>query len=172
MRRGEVLGARWSDLDLEAATLKVRQTVISVHYKIVFSTPKTRRGRRQIELDQGTVAALRAHRKAQAAERLAHPDYQDHGLIFCNPDGSPLHPQTFSQAFERIVARLGVPTISVHGLRHTHIELSLQAGVRADVVSRRAGHATVAFTLERYAHAFPAHQADAAEVVARLVLGS
>jgi integrase len=61
--------------------------------------------------------------------------------------------------------------IPFHGLRHTHIELSLQAGVRPDVVSRRVGHATVAFTLERYAHALPAQQADAAEVVAALVRG-
>ncbi len=171
MRRGELLGARWSDLDFGAARLSVRQTVISVDYKIVLSTPKTKRGRRSIALDEGTIQTLRAHRKVQAQERLAHPAYMDNDLIFANPDGTPIHPQTLSQSFERLVISSGLPMLSLHGLRHSHATLGLQAGVHPKVMSERLGHATVAFTLDRYSHAIPAMEADAAEMVAKLVMG-
>jgi integrase len=115
MRRGEVLGVRWGDLDAGNHRLAIRQTVLSVNYKVTFGTPKTARGRRLIALDPATVAALLAHRERQNAERVALAGgYIDQGLIFAKIDGSPIHPDFFSQCFDRKVAKLSIPKIRLH----------------------------------------------------------
>jgi integrase len=173
MRRGEVLGLRWADLDLEAGWLSVRQTLVVVDNQPRVSEPKTDRGRRRIALDAETVAALRAHHTAQAAERLvAGPAWQGTDLVFTRPDGAPLHPEYVRRQFDRHLHRNGVPRTRFHDLRHTHATLALQAGVHPKVVSERLGHATVAMTLDVYSHAIPAMQQDAATTVADLVTGT
>lgn len=169
LRRGELLGARWSDLDLDKGRLAVRQAVISVDDKIVFGTPKTGKGRRSVALDDGTVKVLRTHRAAQALAR--GEDYDDHDLIVASPKGTPIHPQTFSETFDRLVRESGLPRIRLHDLRHTHATLSLQAGVHPKVVSERLGHANISITLDTYSHAIPGMESDAAEMVAKLVMG-
>lgn len=172
MRRGEVLGLRWRDVDFKAGRLAVRQTVVSVNYQVMFGSPKTTRGRRSIALDATTVAALQAHRRVQAAEREAlGPGYQDNDLVFAKEDGAPLHPDYFSQLFDRTVARSGLPRIRLHDLRHTHATLGLAAGIQPKVMSDRLGHATVAFTQDVYMHAIPRLEEEAAEQVALLIFG-
>ncbi len=169
MRRGEVLGLRWIDVDLQAACLSVRHTLISVAYEIQTSTPKTHRAR-VVDLDPQTVMQLEAHRDRQRAERQScGPAHQDHGLVFARPDGTPLHPDVFSQTFERIVRRAGLPRIRLHDLRHTHATLAIKAGVPIRVVSERLGHQSPAFTLRQYAHVIPGMQAEAAAQVATLI---
>lgn len=169
MRRAEILGLRWRDLDLEARRLSVRQTLVSVGYEIVKSTPKTHQGG-TIDLDPGTVERLRRHRVRQLREREEWgSDYHDNDLVFCREDGSPVHPHTFSQAFERIVARSELPRIPLHGLRHTHATIGLAIGVPAKVVTERLGHENVAFTLKQYAHVLPGMQAEAAKLIAEKI---
>lgn len=173
LRRGEVLGARWRDLDLENGRLAVSQTVISVDYHIKFSTPKTARGRRSVAIDTETVRVLREHRKRQLEERLALGGYaEDLGLVFCAFDGRPIHPSNLSKWFAKLVARAGVPRIRFHDLRHTHATLALAAGIHPKVVSERLGHSSVSITLDTYSHAIPAMEAEAAERVAAIVAGS
>lgn len=110
MRRGEVLGLRWRDVDLDVGRLAVRQTVVAPANQIQFSTPKTAKGIRSIALDGGTVEALRAHRRRQAQERLAFgPDYADNSLVFCQPDGMPMQPNAFTKTFDRLVASSRLP---------------------------------------------------------------
>jgi integrase len=170
MRRAEILGLRWRDLDLESGRLSVRQTLVSVGYKIVRSTPKTHQAR-TIDLDAGTVTRLRNHRVRQLQDRQQWgDDYEENDLVFCRENGSPLHPHTFSQAFERIVARSGLPKIPLHGLRHTHATVGLAVGVPAKVVTERLGHENVAFTLKQYAHVLPGMQAEAAKLIASAVI--
>ncbi len=173
MRRGEVLGLRWRDIDFDNRRLAVRQTVLTVAYRVTLGTPKTDRGRRSIALDGATLAALEVHRQRQAQERrLLGPSYQDNDLVFARVDGQCLHPDYFSQLFERTVARLGLPRIRLHDLRHTHATLGLAAGVAPKVMSDRLGHATVAFTQDVYMHAIPAMASEAAEQVASLIFGT
>ena len=170
MRRAEVLGLRWRDLDLDAARLSVRQTLVSVGYEIVKSTPKTHQAR-TIDLDSGTVKRMRSHRNRQLEDRQEWGgDYEENDLVFCKENGSPIHPHTFSQAFERIVARSGLPKIPLHGLRHTHATVGLALGVPAKVVTERLGHENVAFTLKQYAHVLPGMQAEAAKLIASAVI--
>jgi integrase len=172
MRRGEVLGLRWADLDLDGAWLSVRQTLIVVDNHPQLSQPKTARGGRRVALDPGTVASLRVHHKAQAAERLAAgPTWTHSDLVFSRQDGALLHPEYIRRQFERHIDRAGLPRIRFHDLRHTHATLALQAGVHPKVVSERLGHTTVALTLDIYSHAIPAMQQEAAVTIAGLISG-
>ena len=171
MRRGEVLGLRWKDVDLGNARLHVRQAVVSVAYEVIVSSPKNHHAR-VIDLDPRTVEHLRLHRKRQVQEReLWGDDYIENDLVICKENGEPLHPQTYSQAFERIVAKSDLPRIRLHDLRHTHATIALSAGIPTKVVSERLGHESPAFTLKRYAHVMPVMQAEAASAFAALVAG-
>lgn len=171
MRRGEILGLRWNDLDLDRSRLSVRQALVSVGYEIVHSTPKSHSAR-VIDLDAKTVDQLRAHRATQEAERAEWgADYQDQDLVVAKENGEPIHPHTFSQSFERLIEKANLRTIRLHDLRHTHATLALKAGVPVKVISERLGHESPAFTLKQYAHVIPGMQAEAAAQVASLVDG-
>jgi integrase len=171
MRRGEVLGLRWSDLDLDAARLSVRQALVAVGYDVITSTPKSHNAR-VIDLDAETVRKLRRHRREQNDERTEWgADYHDQDLVVAKENGAPIHPHTFSQSFKRIINRAGLRTIRLHDLRHTHASLALKTGVPVKVVSERLGHESPAFTLKQYAHVLPGMQAEAARSVAALVAG-
>ena len=165
MRRGEVLGLRWTDVDLDAARIAVRQTVLAVRYQVIVGSPKTARGNRSIAIDQITVEALRRLRSAHEVDALD-------ALVFGRPDGRPHHPDYVSQTFERTVARLGLPRIRLHDLRHTHATLGLAAGIPTKVMSDRLGHATTAFTQDVYMHAIPPLEADAAERIAAMIFAT
>lgn len=170
MRRAEILGLRWQDLDLAVGRLAVRQTMTAVGYKIVKGSPKTHQAR-TIDLDPITVKRLRQHRERQSEDRQEWGnDYHDEDLVFAREDGSPVHPHSFSQTFERVVARSGLRPIPLHGLRHTHATVGLSLGVPAPVISERLGHEDVAFTLKQYAHVLPGMQADAARRIASAVM--
>ena len=168
MRRGEVLGLRWCDIDLDARRLSVRQALVSIAYDVEISDVKTGTGRRAIDLDPVTVDVLKAWRIRRAEEKGGiEPTGGE--LVFVKPDGSWIHPQSFSQVLDRKVAKLDVPAISLHDLRHTHATLLLKAGVHVKVVSERLGHANVAFSMSVYQHVLPGMQAEAASTFARLV---
>jgi integrase len=178
MRRGEVLGLRWSDVDLDGARLTITRTLISTGAQrrgdpaMAWGTPKTAKGRRQVALDAGTITALRAHRTRQLEERLAvGAGYVDQDLVVAMPDGQPVHPKTMSYWFTLEIKRLGLPRIRLHDLRHTHATLALIAGVHPRVVQERLGHANVSITLDTYSHVDLDMQAAAAASVAALVTG-
>jgi integrase len=170
MRRGEALGLKWDDVDLEAGRLSVRRALIPSGREVVVSEPKTARGRRSIALDPETVAVL----KGQAARQLAaQADWQegwiDSGYVFTTENGEPLNPEDVTRYFRQAVKKSMLPKIRLHDLRHTHATLALQAGVHPKVVSERLGHANVSITLDTYSHAIPAMQEEAAALIAGLV---
>jgi integrase len=171
MRRGEALGLRWSDVDLENGRLSVRRALIPTNREVVVSEPKTAKGRRVIALDPATVEVL----KSQAARQLDEQDeweglWTDSGLVFTAEDGSALDPESISRWWRLAVKTSMLPKIRLHDLRHTHATLALQAGIHPKVVSERLGHATVSITLDTYSHAIPAMQEEAAALIAGLVL--
>jgi integrase len=171
MRRGEALGLRWSDVDLDAGRLRVVQTVIQVRSKVTIGEPKTARGRRPIALDAGTVAVLCEHRRRSVEQRvLVGPAFEDRGLVFHHPDGSCLKPDAVSAAFVRRVRAAGLSRLTLKGLRHTWATLALERGIHPRVVQERLGHSTIAITLGIYSHVVPTLHDEAAQLVADLVL--
>lgn len=173
MRRGELLGLRWSDLDLEAGTLSVRQIRTVARYKVLTLTPKTDKGTRTIALDPQTVAALRAHRVAQMEERLlVGPSYSNSAdLVFTREDGHPIHPERLSSWFMKLCRISGLPIIRLHDVRHSYVTALLAAGVPLKVVSQRIGHASPMVTMTIYQHVLPGDDRAAAGVGARAILG-
>jgi integrase len=133
---------------------------------------KTARGRRAFALDPATVAALKAHRKRQAAERLAWAGaYTDSGLVFTREDGTLIDPRWLTKQFTHLAKAAGLPRLSLHGLRHSYASNALRAGVPVEVVSGRIGHAQVSTTLDIYVSTHQAQDAEAAERVAAVILG-
>jgi integrase len=178
MRRGELLGLRWSDLDLGGARLSVRRSVGVVKVEGVGKTlvegPTKGKRARVLDLDLGTVEVLRKWRVDRAALSLQLVRHD--ASIFGDLDGESLHPERFSARFvekqaqcRRTLGEAAPPQVKLHDLRHTHATLLLKAGVPVKVVSERLGHATVMITLETYAHVMPGMQAEAAATFARLL---
>lgn len=172
-RRGEALGLRWQDLDLDGATAIIRQQVSVIDHVVVVSAgTKTGRGR-AVGLDARTVSVLRAQRAAQVQARLIMgTGWQHHDLVFASPDGSPLDPESVSQQFRRRVAALGLPRIRLHDLRHSWATLALEAGLDVKIVANRLGHSSTTITRDVYQHVSPATDTAAAELVAGLIFGA
>jgi len=174
MRRSEILGLRWMDVDFRMATISVVQVMHRLRGgRIVFQEPKTQKGRRLVDLSPTAVLALRAHHERQEAKQdmlglaLAGSD-----LVFSQPDGSPSLPDTLSHAFAKIAARAGLPGVRLHDLRHTHATLMLRQGVHPKVVQERLGHSTIGVTLDTYSHVTPGLQRAAAMTFDRELEGS
>jgi integrase len=170
MRRGEAIGLRWSDVDLEAGRLSVRRALIPIGRDVVVSEPKTTKGRRVIALDPVTVEVLKARAARQLDEQREWDETSvDSGLVFTQENSAALDPESVSRYFRQAVKKALLPPIRLHDLRHTHATLALQAGIHPKVVSERLGHATVSITLDTYSHAIPAKQEEAAALIAGLV---
>jgi integrase len=170
LRRAELCGLRWQDVDLDNSRLVVRQAITTVDHEPSLGYVKSTRSRRVIDIDATTVAVLKAQRAHQLEERLrGGPAWVDTGLTFTMPDGRGWHPDVMTRAFARLVKRSGLPRIRLHDLRHSHATHLLAAGTNVRVTSERLGHASVSFTLDVYGHVLPGQQADAAAAVSALV---
>jgi integrase len=172
MRRGEILGLRWGDVDFNTAQLAVARSLVSVGYELHETRGKSRTARRPVHLDARTVDVLRAWRQ-QRTDEHAEFDVDDPNVhVFARPDGQPTHPQLLSDAFQKLVHRSGLPRIRFHDLRHTHATLLLKAGVPIKVVSERLGHSTPGFTMATYQHVIPGRQQEAAKTFGDILRSS
>jgi integrase len=170
MRRGELLGLLWRHIDLEAGRLRVEQQLIPTKGGATFGPPKSRRSERTIALDPATVDTLRHHRDTQQLERaLAGPAYTDGDLVFCNELGAPIYPQRLTERFAGHRRAAGIPTGSLHVLRHTAATIALTEGVPLHVVAGRLGD-DARTLLGTYAHLLPHSDAQAAEAVAAAIV--
>jgi integrase len=157
LRRGELLGLRWDDTDLELGTLRVGRALVREGGRHTLGETKTRRGRRQINLTPRTVNALKKHRKKQLEEKMKLAGlYKDHGLIFASGVGTPVNPEILvKRSFKPLLKKAGLPEIRFHDLRHTCATLLLSRGVHPKLVQELLGHATIAMTLDTYSHYLP-----------------
>jgi len=180
MRRAELAGLRWSDVDFARARLTPRAPRVVVNYQVHESGTKTASGRRSLALDPATLEALREHRRRQAAERAVAELVDRNDLVFTWPDGRALHPDLVTDWFRRHAKRAtweqdgrqkaGLPAIRLHDVRHSYATAALAAGIPAKIVSERLGHANVQITLDTYSHVIPGLDEQAAATVARLIL--
>ena len=154
LRRGEVLGLRWSDIDLNKAELTVTQTRVLVGTEVVIEPPKSRNGFRTLPLDEELVTDLRQLLKLQQAEaEEAGEAYDSSGFVVTDEIGAPVHPEWYSDEFGRVLRAAGVRRITLHDSRHTTLSLMEKAGVPISVISKWAGHFDSAFTQKTYVHA-------------------
>jgi len=163
MRRGEVLALRWCDVYLDRGAVAVVRSLEQIIGGLNFKEPKTEHGRRSIALPSVTIDALRQHKVKQAQQRLQLGlGRDDDGLVCARHDGAPRSPQSLTKEFNRLIAKLDVPKITFHGLRHSHATQLLGAGIHPKVAQERLGHSTIATTMDLYSHVTESMQEDAA----------
>lgn len=170
MRRGEVIGLRWQDVDLDRGLVSVRQQVVQLGGKLHVGPPKTKSGYRALALDAVSVEVLRAHRAAQGLEKDAWgAAWHQTGHVFTRPDGRLLSPELVSRRFRELSESAGLPVIRFHDLRHTSASMALAAGIAMKVVSDRLGHSTTGITADLYTHVVPVVAQEAADAIAALI---
>lgn len=163
MRLGEILGLRWKDVDLDGSCLRIVCTLQRTPSALTFAEPKTDNSRRQIDLTQAAVAALRRHRASQLEERLkAGPVWEDNGMVFANEVGRPIDGGNLRcRSFLPLLKRAGLPCIRFHDLRHSAATLLLSQGIHPKIVSEMLGHSSITMTLDIYSHVLPTMQRQA-----------
>jgi integrase len=164
LRRGELLGLRWADVDLPRRQLRIWQTLQRVRGEgVVFGPPKSRSSKRVLTMPELVVRALTEHRQLQREDkRAAGAEWIDLGLVFTTDSGRHVEPRNLNTAFVRLIARSGVRPIRFHDLRHTCATLLLSRGVSARMVMDVLGHSQIAVTMNVYGHVIPAMQHEAA----------
>jgi integrase len=156
LRRGEVSGLKWQNVDLEAGTIRVVETRVVVAAKPTASTPKTSAGRRALSLDDRLVSELKAHWARQARERLAAGEgWEDTDYLFVDELGHPYRPETISRKFKKLGADADLRPIRLHDTRHTAASLMLAAGEVPKVVAEMLGHSSPTITMNIYQHLMP-----------------
>ncbi len=176
LRQGEALGLKWSDISLDAGTLRVNRQLQRVRRdgeksgRLEFSEPKNA-SRRIVGLPQKAVRALKEHRKLQLEEKLrAGGTWQENGLVFTTGEGKPLDAQNVvNRSFKPLLKRAGLPSVRFHDLRHSCLSLLAQRGEPIRDLQALAGHATAAFTLQRYTHHYGSSAKRTADTMSEIL---
>lgn len=165
MRRAELLGLRWQDVDTNMGTISIHQTLQRLPGQgFIFTDPKSQKSRRQVLVPPILIEILKEHRCKQLENRMRLGErYQDHGLVFPKQDGQPEDPSNISHRFKALVDRLGLSGLRFHDLRHLHATILLAQGIHPKVVQERLGHQTVTLTLDTYSHVIPTIQKEVVE---------
>lgn len=163
MRRGELFGLRWSDINIERGILYVRRT--TNRYKgvgVVENDPKTKTSLRQIMLSEPALEALKKHKERQEQEKQMLGDkWQDRNLVFCGRYGGFLIPDTLRKNLNKVLQDAGLPHIRFHDLRHSAATIMLTMGVHPKIVQEMLGHSTITITMDTYSHLVPSMQKEA-----------
>ena len=162
LRRGELLGLKWEDLDLEQGTLRVQRQVSRINGEVVEAPLKTKNSYRTISLGTDAVGILKEQRK-----KCGSSEY-----VFPSPTGGPISPDSVIQMLHRVLKRAGLPKVRFHDLRHTFATVALQNGVDIKTVSGMLGHYSAGFTLDTYAHVTTAAQREAAKTMGNILSGA
>lgn len=153
LRRSELLGLRWQDVDLKKGTITVNQTMVRVKGGYTFGEPKTKKSRRTIPLPGAVTSTMKAWKTAQNKEKLAFDgEYNGLGLVFCNEIGQPYPPEQIGRTFKQDLEKAKLPGIRFHDLRHGHATMLLELGEDLKVISDRLGHSTITLTADTYSH--------------------
>lgn len=167
MRRGEVLGLSWADVELHNKIIRVQQTLVqkSGEGSIIKETPKTNSSRRSITIENNIIDMLKTIRKIQNERQLllGKKYNTNHNLVFCKQNGERYYPSTVDRKFKKVLKKTKLnPKLNIHSLRHTHATLLLKAGVNPKIVQERLGHSSIRETLDTYSHVIPTMQKETA----------
>ena len=171
MRRSELLGLRWQDINLILSQISVSRALHHLQdNSYVFTQPKSARSRRTIALSPSAVMMLqRYYDKKQMDNAMLNLPFADDTLVFSTWNGKPLRPDTITQAWQNIAAQSSIKVIRLHDARHTHASLMLKQGIHPKIVQERLGHSSIQITLDTYSHVAPGLQEAAAQRFDELV---
>lgn len=156
LRRSELLGLRWSDIDFDNKTLSVNQTVIKDGSTLLMKpTAKTNSSRRTISLDNYTLSNLNKHLLTIKERQSQTVNWKNYNLVFPSIDGNPYYPDTVSKYCKKYAKQIGIDNFTMHGTRHTHATLLLEAGVNFKIIQVRLGHSSFQETMNTYSHVTP-----------------
>ena len=156
MRRSEVLGLRWQDVNLEEGTVSVSQVLVPLIQGVTFEEPKTKQSRRTIPLLPEVTEELKAWRKRWLAERMRlGPDWPETDLVFPSEVHTAILPRNFTRVFHAICREAGIENFTIHGLRHSFASYLLAKGVHPKVVSEVLGHSSITITMDTYSKLIP-----------------
>ena len=162
LRRGELLGLKWEDINLERGDLRVRRQVSRINGEVVEAPLKTKNAYRTLPLAEDTVSVLKEQRR-----KVGNSPW-----VFPSPNGGPISPDSVLHMLHRVLKRAGLPKVRFHDLRHTFATLALQNGVDVKTVSGMLGHFSAGFTLDTYAHITSAAQRQAAQTMGSVLAGT
>lgn len=162
LRRGELLGLKWEDMDLERGDLRVKRQVARINGEITEAPLKTKNAYRTLPLAEDTIGVLKEQRR-----KVGNSPW-----VFPSSNGGPISPDSVLHMFHRVLKRAGLPKVRFHDLRHTFATLALQNGVDIKTVSGMLGHFSAGFTLDTYAHVTGAAQRQAAQTIWNVLSGS
>ena len=166
LRSAELLGLRWTDVDLNAGALRVSQTLQRIDGQWRFVEPKSKHSARTLSLPASVIAALRIQKDRQAFERRVAGDlWQEWGLVFTTPKGTPLEPSNLNGRLHALLDAAGLPRQGMHSLRHCCASILLVQGVSPRVVMEQLGHSQISLTMDTYSHVMPAMLRDAADAL-------
>jgi integrase len=164
MRRNELLGLWWKDINLDEAVLHLNRSIHRTGGKTLYQPPKTKSGRRAIDLTPSSAIMLRELKEKQKMSGLFYGyKIAENSPVFIRTTGEPLLPTTVTHGFKKIVRKLGLDRLRFHDLRHTHATVMLLQRVHPKVVQERLGHAKISTTMDLYSHVMPSMQRDAVE---------
>lgn len=167
LRQGELLGLRWSEVDLQNGTLRVIRALQRRRGVTALVQPKSETSRRALRLPEPVIDALRQHRELRAAQTVVQLDSM--GLVFTAADGKPLEPTAVLRLFQGHLRRAGLPVIRFHDLRHSCASILLASGVPLTVVSSILGHSSIRLTSDTYGHLLARSQEEAAKAMTRML---
>jgi integrase len=172
MRRCELAGSLVDLLDLDTGTLDIGPTRVVVDGKVIESDGKTANAQHVLALDPFTLAVLRAHVEMLDQERKDFgPDYHERGWLFCWENGKPPHPDTITRRFKRLSRAADLPQIDLHDVRHSYATAGRNAKIDWKALSKRIGHADVAFTMKQYVQTDLEADREVANTLADLIIG-
>lgn len=174
LRRGEILGLRWEDVDFEKNKASIRQTYVQLSDGTMeYEDPKTSSGQRVVSLPEQSIKRLKQHRTQQKKREMAFQSaWPDNDLIFRTKNGKPIDPSNLIRDFKKVLEKADLDDIAFHDLRHTHATLMLKQGEHPKVVQERLGHKSISITLDTYSHVLPDLQEDAAQRLGDNIYGS
>ena len=159
LRRGELLGLKWEDIDFKHANLRVKRQIARINGEVVEAPLKTKNAYRMLPLAEDTIAVLKEQKKKAGGSHW----------VFPSPTGGPISPDSVLHMLHRVLKRAGLPRVRFHDLRHTFATLALQNGVDIKTVSGMLGHFSAGFTLDTYAHVTIAAQKEAAKTMGKVL---
>lgn len=178
MRRGELMGLKWQDIDFATNTLQIRRILSRIPTKVegkgyTEAEPKTQKSRRSVIIAPFALEALKQHRIRQLEAKLkAGPLWQEHDYVFCTSIGTHLHPdRDILYELKDLLKLASLPEVRFHDLRHSAATLLLSQGVHPKVVQEILGHSNISMTMDVYSHVLPSMQQDAIDKLNRALQG-